>query len=245
MATYACPKGHESTESDFCSECGAKIQGVPAAPAPPVISGGPAAAASGQACPDCQAPREGGGDFCEVCGYNFKTGAHGEMPVNHPSPAPSAVQTPLPAQESTPVPAPPPTPPVAPAAADVVAGWDLSVTVDPTLRGEGSPEAPRDFAPVAIRLKPGSSLIGRTSERRGVHPEVPMDHDDAVSHRHALFDFRRDGSLFIRDVGSSNGTRINGVEVKPLEDIALKDGDKIELGHWTRITVQAVRQKAA
>ena len=33
MDGYACPKGHQSAEPDFCSDCGAKIQGATALPA--------------------------------------------------------------------------------------------------------------------------------------------------------------------------------------------------------------------
>ena len=202
-----CPKGHESSEGDFCSECGAKIGGAPPAPvAPTPVAPGPAKAG----CPDCEAPRDGG-DFCEVCGYNFVTRAHGELP---------------PAKE-------PVTPPPA------VKTWRLTVNVDASLWQDGSPAAPTDFTPFEVALKPGSSLIGRTSPKRGVHPEVALDRDDAISHRHALLDYRADGSLWLRDVGSSNGTRVNGKDAEALTDIELHDGDGLEAGHWTRIAVKA------
>jgi len=194
MSLLICPKGHESSESDFCSECGLKLEGQL-----------PKAAGS---CPDCAAPR-GGGDFCEVCGYNYSTGAHGELPVPKP-PAPA------------------------------VPAWELRITVYPTLKTEDSPEPPLDFTPVVVRLKPGSNLIGRTSAKRAIHPEVALDQDDAVSHRHALLDLRADGHLWLRDIGSSNGTKLNGVEIKALEDIPLNDGDVLCLGHWTRVNIQAV-----
>ncbi len=95
---FQCPKGHSSSEADYCSECGAKIQG--STPDLNPGQGGFGAAVSGDICPDCGTVREPGGVvFCEVCGYNFVTGAHGEVAV------PVATEAPPP---------PPPPPPSAP-----------------------------------------------------------------------------------------------------------------------------------
>lgn len=187
-----CPKGHRSAEVDFCSECGAKI-------------GGPATHTSGLTCPDCGSPRVG--NFCEVCGRNFSTGARGEVRAAAAAPACST-------------------------------GWSLTVSVDPALRGDGSPEAPA-FAPVTIELNQPVNLIGRRSDARAIFPEISLDHDDAVSHRHALLQRGPDGILKLRDIGGANGTRLNGHDVPQLTDVPLKDSDRIERGHWTRLTVKA------
>jgi predicted component of type VI protein secretion system len=153
-------------------------------------------------CPDCGAAREpADAAFCESCGFNFGTGAHGQ-----PKPVASA--------------------------------WEVLVSVDPTLRTDESPEAPASFEPLRVRLTDGSNLIGRRSEKRAVFPQVPLDFDDAVSHRHALIELAN-GRVALRDVGSANGTKLNGADVEPLRDLALKDGDQITLGHWTRLTVRA------
>ncbi|RKP50529.1 FHA domain-containing protein [Trinickia fusca] len=71
-----CPKGHVSTDADFCSECGTPMQkgasvlrGVPASATPPAAAGGNA-----QNCPDCLTPRPAGARFCEVCRYDFVAG---------------------------------------------------------------------------------------------------------------------------------------------------------------------------
>jgi pSer/pThr/pTyr-binding forkhead associated (FHA) protein len=84
------------------------------------------------------------------------------------------------------------------------------------------------------------NLIGRRSEKRAIIPEISLDLDDAVSHRHALLTLGEDSSLTLRDIGSSNGTRLNGKDVQPLVDIALHDGDQITLGRWTRVSVRSV-----
>ena len=51
--------------------------------------------------------------------------------------------------------------------------------------------------------------------------------EDCVSRRHA--ELRRDGERwFLRDLGSSNGTRVNGVRV--IEDTEVRPGDRLSLG---------------
>ena len=194
MAAF-CPKGLDSEDSDFCSVCGGKF----APPAQPV--------AALTTCPDCNAPRHSDDAvFCEDCGFNFTSGAHGEPK------------------------APPP----------VVTEWEVAVSIDPSLKTAESPEPPADFYPSTMMLMGESYLIGRRSDKRGVFPEISLDADDAVSHRHALITRTPDGGIVVRDVGSSNGTRLNGVDVEPLIDTALKDGDVITVGHWTKIAVRKV-----
>ena len=238
MAVYTCPKGHSSTENDYCSECGAKIDGASRTEAPPRTVR-PAPVAGTTTCPDCGVQHAmSAGDYCEVCGYNFKTGAHGELAL---PPAPPAAQIPVVAPapappETAPAPVAPPPPPDT-----KLLGWEVTITIDPTLKIEGSPDAPADIEPVVAALRAGSNLIGRTSPRRGIHPEVALDQDDAVSHRHGLFEVHADGALTVRDIGSSNGTSVNGKEIVQMTDVPLSDGDQVTLGHWSRLLIKAVR----
>lgn len=194
---HICPKGHESTDADFCSECGAKIGQAEAAPqqaAPPQ--------AVAEKCPDCGATRAAEGSaFCEICGYNFETKAHGEL--KHTD------------------------------------GWTAIVTVDPSLREDGSPDPPAGVGPFTFPLEKPVNLIGRKSDSRAIFPEIPLNFDDAVSHRHALLQVGDNGALALRDIGAANGTRLNGKDLEPLTDAELHDGDEITLGHWTRITLKA------
>ena len=213
MEACICPKGHASTEADYCSECGAKLEGAALAiesSAPPVALG------SGEICPECGVAREPRDVvFCEICGYNFVTGARGEMPV-----AASAV-----AAEEVP--------------AATVTAWEVVVAVDAALREPGSPEVPEGVGPFTFALDKPAQLIGRKSEARAIFPEIAVFWDDAVSHRHALLE-RDSAGLVLRDIGSANGTRLNGVEVPPMTDQRLADGDRIALGHWTSLTVRAI-----
>ena len=134
-----------------------------------------------------------------------------------------------------------PTAPTQPphAAATAVSRWQLTISIDPSLATADSPIAPTT-APINIDLNQGANLIGRTSQARAIHPEIPLDLDDAVSSRHAILTLHPDGSLVLRDIGSSNGTMVNGKEIAIMADRAIAANDEITLGHWTRIKVTAV-----
>jgi hypothetical protein len=161
-----------------------------------------------------------------VCGYNFSTGAHGQIPIAAPPPTPVP-----PTPDPLGVPASPGHPP---------AGWTVLISVDPTLREPDSPEPPAGVGPFTINLEKPVSMIGRRSDSRAIFPEIPLNYDDAVSHRHALLQRRDDGTLVLRDIGAANGTRLNGKDVEPLTDNTLRDSDEITLGHWTRIIIKAI-----
>lgn len=241
MSTYTCSKGHISDELDYCSECGVKITGNGLTSSTSSVT---SLQTGLQTCPDCAAPHEiGSGNFCEICGYNFLTGGHGEVPFAIPN-------TPIVVTTMQPVEA------VANPVANLVIEplesisavseaqenltWELIVSIDPTLASSESPPPPSDRPPMTIRLEKSSNLIGRTSQLRAIYPEIALDYDDAVSSRHALVNRQPDGSFVLRDIGSSNGTIFNGIEIKSLVDIPLKDGDRFTLGHWTSITIKAV-----
>lgn len=224
MDTYLCPKGHTSTEADYCSECGAKINGASSPGAAPGVAAAP------EVCPDCGAAREPhDATFCEICGYNFLTGARGEIPVAETTAPEATIPEPTMSEAAAPAPT-----------LSVPQAWELTVTVDPTLREAGSPEAPVGIGPFVFSLTEAVSLVGRRSETRAIFPEIPLTHDDAVSHRHALLQLDPASALLLRDIGASNGTRLNGKEITPMVDYPLNEGDEITLGHWSRITVRTV-----
>jgi hypothetical protein len=80
-----CPKGHFSTDQDYCSECGVAMPSAGANTpriAPSVAAGGATTdAANGAAagavangvehCPECMTARNAGARFCEACRYDF------------------------------------------------------------------------------------------------------------------------------------------------------------------------------
>jgi hypothetical protein len=226
MDAFTCPKGHNSIEPDYCSECGAKISSASTAASsqPPIAqSDAPPATGATEHCPACAAPREILGlAFCEMCGWDFANG-----------PAPVAVISlpPEPVVEAS----EPATP------APVIPTWTVTVEVDLLLRQQDSPFPPAGIIPLNIPLTQPVSLIGRRSEARAIFPEIALAYDDAVSHRHALLQIDSQGALLLRDIGSSNGTRLNGQEIVPMQDYPVQDADQITLGHFTRITIKAIQ----
>jgi FHA domain len=224
---YPCPKGHNSTEADFCSECGAKITGVGIAETPvnqPIVTSSTATIS----CPDCTTPHEANsGNFCEICGYNFLTGNGGGSAFPPPIAPPPTSSTPInPETVATP----------SGSTVPALVKWQVIISIDPSLATPDSPPAPTQ-ATITIDLTNSINLIGRTSVARAIHPEIPLDLDDAVSSRHAILTLHPDGSSILRDIDSSNGTMVNGKDIAALVDVPLKSGDEITLGHWTRITL--------
>jgi pSer/pThr/pTyr-binding forkhead associated (FHA) protein len=82
--------------------------------------------------------------------------------------------------------------------------------------------------------------IGRHSAARGVEPEIDLagpEADPGVSRLHAVLISGPEGSWSLQDTGSANGTLLNGHEITVGDTIPLRDGDRINLGAWTVITV--------
>ena len=228
---YVCPKdsSHLSEDADYCSVCGTKINAAPlvagaSAPARVLLNG---SAVSTEVCPDCGLARNSGARFCEVCRYDFEA---------HASALPSA-PAPMPADPIAPA-MPAPSPAIAP---NVLQSWQVTVAVDPSLYADPDPAqpCPTNEPERIFPLDLTENLIGRRSDRRDIHPEVPLT-DTGVSHRHAKLLRQADGSLILLELGSTNGTELNGVEVPAGVPTPLADGDQITLGCWTRMTVRTV-----
>jgi hypothetical protein len=75
-------------------------------------------------------------------------------------------------------------------------------------------------------------LLGRTSQPEDHVPDFDMgfyDGDGYVSRRHA--EIRPQGAFYaIRDLGSVNGTRVNGQPIAPSQPHLLRNGDRITVG---------------
>jgi pSer/pThr/pTyr-binding forkhead associated (FHA) protein len=54
---------------------------------------------------------------------------------------------------------------------------------------------------------------------------------------HAVLIRAADGSWSVLDPGSANGTQVNGAQIARDQQVPLRDGDRIYLGAWTRITI--------
>ena len=116
----------------------------------------------------------------------------------------------------------------------------LVVQVDATLDTEPDAATPPPVGVLDIRVPVAAAelLVGRRDDARDVHPDIPLL-DPGLSRRHAKFVPQADGSLVLHDLASTNGTKLNGVEVEAGSRTTLHVGDEVTLGRWTRIKVSA------
>jgi pSer/pThr/pTyr-binding forkhead associated (FHA) protein len=76
----------------------------------------------------------------------------------------------------------------------------------------------------------GSTFMLQERTEAGRDPARSVFLDDiTVSRQHATFDRRTDGSWFVRDEGSLNGTYVNGEQV---EETTLASGDEVQIGKF-------------
>jgi pSer/pThr/pTyr-binding forkhead associated (FHA) protein len=62
---------------------------------------------------------------------------------------------------------------------------------------------------------------------RGAQNDLPLEQDEFASARHARFEPRRDG-VWIEDIGSTNGTYVNGTLLGSAQ--RLRSGDVVRIG---------------
>lgn len=87
-------------------------------------------------------------------------------------------------------------------------------------------------------------IIGRSTDENDPQPPsldlAPYGaYQNGVSRQHAAIT-RHQGGLYIEDLGSTNGTRINGFELTARRKYRLRDGDEIEFAR-IRTSVRFVR----
>lgn len=83
-------------------------------------------------------------------------------------------------------------------------------------------------APLGERL-----LMGRSDTNKNIVPDIDLNPYDGqrrgVSRRHARL-IMRDNRVTIEDLGSANGTYVNGQHINVLKPARIRDGDHIKLG---------------
>ena len=86
----------------------------------------------------------------------------------------------------------------------------------------------KDLSPSEHVLKKDQEFIGRSNEN-----DIPLpDNEKRVSSKHARLD-RQGNLLQIMDLGSTNGTFVNGRKIEPNSGVDIKDGDKISIGLYS------------
>jgi hypothetical protein len=167
-------------------------------------------------CPKCKSDRDDPtSPFCGVCGYNFDTGAPGDLI----EPARPVV-----------TPAPPPAEPIRTVAP---ARIEIEVTF------ADDPAAPKNQPARKFALYDDENLIGRRTS--GGPQTVGLDGDDYVSRRHLLIIRQSDGSYVARLFDNTNGGTLNGVEMTPGVERVLVTGDTLRIGTFTLLKVTAIR----
>jgi hypothetical protein len=127
--------------------------------------------------------------------------------------------------------------------------WGVAVTADQgyfnkvaASDGASQLQYPSFAKPRRFPLDKQDLTIGRYSAKRGITPDIDLSGDVAdpgVSAQHAKLFAKPDGSWTIMDVGSSNGTFLNGSDepLAPNVEFPVGDGTYINIGAWTRLTV--------
>ena len=83
-----------------------------------------------------------------------------------------------------------------------------------------------DGPPVQCRLTAGYLLVGRTGQAA-----LRLDYQE-VSGRHCLFRIGP-GGVTIQDLGSTNGTFLNGYPLSPYQPEAVNPGDRVQIGSFS------------
>ncbi|MDQ2687781.1 MAG: FHA domain-containing protein [Armatimonadota bacterium] len=78
------------------------------------------------------------------------------------------------------------------------------------------------------------TTIGRPDSAVQNYPDIEVELDDGVSRQHAEIR-RQDDAFHLVDVGSTNGTILNGQMLTPEQPAPLSPGDRIRIGERTEI----------
>jgi hypothetical protein len=225
-----CPNGHLSTSSDYCSVCGV----IMAVDSEPAAAGDPDKSQS-VVCPKCQtAQLDANAQFCENCGHKLDEPVAGVSPKLETAASATPVESLAGPQAPLATGSNPPDPSSGGATGRA---WRVECRIFKQAAPDAStPRASYESA-TEITLKNQVTQIGRSSQKRNLHPEIACDWDDAVSHRHAKIELDTDGNAFLVDLGSTNGTMLNGQLISANTPFKLKDGDRISLGGKTALIV--------
>jgi pSer/pThr/pTyr-binding forkhead associated (FHA) protein len=242
-AAEPCPRCGTPRNGQFCEACGYNFVGPRFTP---TTASAPPPSAPPPSAPPPSAPR----------GYSQSQPGPRSGGYSSGQPAPgsggySSAQAPPPAPPLQPAPSTPPVPaspsmssfPYPQATWTAVVGADRAYyeQVQTVTGPEGAAVVfPSYCAERRFQLVGNQMRIGRRSVSRGLAPEIDLTGppaDPGISRLHAVLIATPDGNWAVLDPGSANGTLVNGSEVGVGDQVPLHDGDRINLGAWTAITV--------
>jgi hypothetical protein len=90
--------------------------------------------------------------------------------------------------------------------------------------GAATGEFVLEFPWGAVPIGPGETLVGRSPDAGAL--AGPLRPYDNVSRRHALV-YREGGALYVRDLGSTNGTYVNERQVAEHSPVRVREGDVV------------------
>jgi len=235
-AAEPCPRCGTPRNGQFCEACGYNFVGPrftpttasgPPPPAPRAYSSSQPGPSTGSYSSSQPGPGSGG--------YSSAQAAPPapSAPWREPGP-PASPDPPQPSMSSFPYPQ---------ATWTAVVGADRAYyeRVQAVTGPEGSAVTfPSYYAERRFQLVGNQMRIGRRSVSRGLAPEIDLTGppaDPGISRLHAVLIATPDGNWAVLDPGSANGTLVNGSEIGVGDQIPLHDGDRINLGAWTTITV--------
>ncbi len=165
-----------------------------------------------QVCQNCAHRNRPGVIFCENCGASLI----GDAPISTRSIGPKGEN------DTTPEPS---FAHIADSAATDVFPKDGALKVEIT-----------GAEPILLKTKP-EIVFGRRDPATGAMPDVDLTpfagYRMGVSRRHAAIRRSGETALELWDLGSSNGTFVNGVRLPPHKAHRLRDGDELKLGQMT------------
>ncbi|RHZ68913.1 hypothetical protein Glove_292g39 [Diversispora epigaea] len=117
----------------------------------------------------------------------------------------------------------------------------ISTTSIPYKQPEWSSQPKDDFALEVIKSGISIEIVNISSKEfllLGRLPmcDIPMEHP-SISRYHAVIQFNDKGQVFIYDLESAHGTKLNKQRILPLKYIRLRVGDQIKFGESTRTYV--------
>ncbi len=104
----------------------------------------------------------------------------------------------------------------------------------PAQRTTGPERLVHDLSSIEFFLSADEeTLVGRRDPVTGINPDIdltPADSQRSISRRHAKI-FRRDGKFYAREeIGTMNGTFVNGERIETGLPVEFKDGDEVRFG---------------